>query len=164
MGVKVSLLYCRKSLFPSAGISVCYHLWWKTHNGWYGMWFCFIFFYYESFLRSFNFTDTFLKVSRSEMSTIRTSLLKLPESSELLLLCFWKWKTREREDGGKTKSGFYPSTFLYSRLFPKIEFFLMFAKSVGHRGEIFWNVDLQIAGRCISNTLFDSKAHIVHRW
>ena len=35
---------------------------------------------------------------------------------------------------------------------PKIEFFLLFAKSV--------NLDLQIAGKCISDTIFDLKAHV----
>ena len=39
--------------------------------------------------------------------------------------------------------------------FPKIEFFLL-AKSV--------NLDLQIPQKCISDTLFDFKAYIVHCW
>ena len=34
--------------------------------------------------------------------------------------------------------------------------FLLFAKSV--------YLDLQIAGKCISDTLFDFKAYVVHRW
>ena len=38
--------------------------------------------------------------------------------------------------------------------FPKIEFFLLFAKST--------NLDLHIAGKWISNTLFDFKAYVVH--
>ena len=40
--------------------------------------------------------------------------------------------------------------------FPKIEFFLLFAESV--------NLWLQIAGKCISDTLFDFKACLVHQW
>ena len=46
-------------------------------------------------------------------------------------------------------SGFYPSTFVYRRFFLKDWVFLLFAKSV--------NLDLQILGKCISDTLFGFK-------
>ena len=53
-------------------------------------------------------------------------------------------------------AGFYPSTVVYDRFFPKIEFFftVLFAKSV--------NLDLQIPGKCIFGTLFDFKEYVVH--
>ena len=51
-------------------------------------------------------------------------------------------------------SGFYWSTFVYSRFFSKDCVFLL-AKSV--------NFDLQIPQKCISDTVFDFKAYIVHR-
>ena len=57
---------------------------------------------------------------------------------------------------GSTCSGFYPSTFVNSRFFPKDWVFLLFAKSV--------NLNLQIAGKWISCTLFDFKAYVVHFW
>ena len=50
-------------------------------------------------------------------------------------------------------TGFYPSTFVYSRFFPKIEFFIvLFAKSV--------NLDLQIPEKCIFDILFDYKEYV----
>ena len=55
-------------------------------------------------------------------------------------------------------AGFYPSTFLYSHFFPKIGFPLLFAESVGHQGGNFFNLDPQIIGKCISDTLFDFKS------
>ena len=54
------------------------------------------------------------------------------------------------------QAAFYPSTFVYSCFFPKIEFFLLFTKSV--------NLDLQIVGKSISDTLFGFKVYVVHRW
>ena len=54
------------------------------------------------------------------------------------------------------RASFYPSTFVYSHFFPKTESFLLFAKSV--------NLCLQVAGKCISDTLFDFKAYVVHQW
>ena len=54
------------------------------------------------------------------------------------------------------QAAFYPSTFfVYSCFFPKIEFFLLFTKSV--------NLDLQIVGKSISDTLFGFKVYVVHR-
>ena len=47
------------------------------------------------------------------------------------------------------QAAFYPSTFVYSCFFPKIEFFLLFTKSV--------NLDLQIVGKCTSDTFLTSK-------
>ena len=100
--VNLWLLYCRKSLFSSAGISVCYHLWWKAHNRWYGMWFCYIVFCYESFLRSFHFNDTrYAQVSWVRVVHLFANCLKVVHI--LLLLSFWKWETRELEEGGTTR-------------------------------------------------------------
>ena len=48
------------------------------------------------------------------------------------------------EETEGTLSGFYPSTFVYSRFFPMIEFF--------------YCLDLQIVGKCISDTFFEFKA------
>ena len=45
---------------------------------------------------------------------------------------------------------------LQPAFFSKIEFFLLFAKSV--------NLCLQIAGKCISDTLFNFKEYVVHQW
>ena len=54
-------------------------------------------------------------------------------------------------------SGFYPSTFVYSHFSSKDWVsFLLFTKSV--------NLDLQIIGKYISDTLFDFKVCVVHRW
>ena len=49
-------------------------------------------------------------------------------------------------------SCFYPSTFVYGWFFLKDWVFLLFAKSV--------NWDLQILGKCISDTLFGFKAYM----
>ena len=50
---------------------------------------------------------------------------------------------------------FIQALFVYSRFFPKIEFFLQSTKSV--------NLDPNIIGICISDTFFDFKAYFVHR-
>ena len=63
-----------------------------------------------------------------------------------------------------SNAGFYQSPFLYSHFFSKDWVSLMFSESVGHQWEKFWNLNLQITGKCISDILFDFKAHIVHRW
>ena len=48
-------------------------------------------------------------------------------------------------------------TLLSTAIFSlRLRFFLLFAKSV--------NLCLQIAGKCISDTLFDFKAYVVHQW
>ena len=52
--------------------------------------------------------------------------------------------------------------FSVQSFFPKDWVSLMFAESVEHRGEHFWNLGLQIAGKCISDTFFDFKPHNVH--
>ena len=52
---------------------------------------------------------------------------------------------------------FYPSTFVYSRISPKIQFLECFLSSVAPlcgpmldtEGKCFWNLGLQIAGKCI---------------
>ena len=62
----------------------------------------------------------------------------------------------------KVSNAGYDQAFIQAPLstdvfFPKIEFFtVLFAKSV--------NLDLQINGKSISDTLFDFKAYLVHCW
>ena len=61
------------------------------------------------------------------------------------------------------QSGFYPGTFVYSRFFSKIEFLycLLTQYFEGHWGWEFWNLGLQIPGKCMSYTLYIFKGHTV---
>ena len=62
------------------------------------------------------------------------------------------------------KADFYSSNFFYSLrpFFPQDWVSVLFAELVGHQGEHFCNLCLQIAGEGISDTLFDFKAGILH--
>ena len=68
-----------------------------------------------------------------------------------------------RERVSTTYQAFIQALFS-TAVFPKDLVSLLFAESVGHQGKIFLDLGLQIAGKCISDTPFAFKAHIVHRW
>ena len=66
------------------------------------------------------------------------------------------------------QTGLYASFFIHNRFFPRIEFLdcllSQYFSNVPSWWKKFLNFGLQIAGKCISDTLFDFKAHVVHCW
>ena len=124
-------------------------------------------------IRFFHVTDAWKKISLTFcitmftfilLSTRKQKLNAIPFLSQQLKHLTWchfcKLLTPEvLPNSGFCQAHFQPgaspSIFVYSHFFPKIEFFL-FTKSV--------NLDLQIIGEYIFDTLFDFKRYVVHCW